>query len=314
MRGRAMSRRTTPLANMIIDTWKKMPTMGPNHRNKRVLIFCLLAWLMIVLGTYLIVRISIGQVKRNISQSGIAMATGFSNKVSLPLLERDMAMLSQLLHEATDNPSVVYAAIIDHKNNIVAYTNAELIMPVNKGGFARTVDRVSFWEGFAADQKKIFSFSTNVTYAGTKIGEIYLALSAIEINQFKRRFSLITMSSFGVLLLLAVVLHFTHVTLTAKRSRGPKSPLAAEEVPLGNMAHMACPLCGSHKPFTDKAVSRVNLDSFLFLRAGNGEREAARSSTSQGISLSEMGEREGLGWLKRQVIFRCTEIIRKLAA
>jgi len=291
-----------------------MPGMGPNHRNKRLLIFCLLAWLVIVLITYVIVRISIGQVKRNISQAGIAMATGFSNKVSLPLLERDMAMLSQLLHEATDNPSVVYAAIIDHKNNIVAYTNAELIMPVNKGGFARTIDRVSFWEGFAADQKKIFSFSTNVTYAGTKIGEIYLALSAIEINHFKRRFSLITISSFVALLLLAVVLHFTHLTLTAKRSRGQKSPLAAEEVPLGSMAHMACPLCGSHKPFTDEAVSRVNLDGFVFLRAENGEPGAARNSTSQGISLSEIGEREGLGWLKRQVIFRCTEIIRKLAA
>ena len=299
---------------MIIDTWKKMPPVGLSRRNKRVLLLCLLAWLMIVLITYVIVRISIGQLKRNISQSGIAMATGFSNKVSLPLLERDMAILSQLLHEATDNPSVVYAAIIDHKNNIVAYTNAELIMPVNKGGFARTIDRVSFWEGFAADRQKIFSFSTNVTYSGTKIGEIYLALSAIEINHFNRRFSLITMSSFAALLLLAVVLHFSRLTLTAKRPRGPKSPLAAEEVPLGNMAHMACPLCGSHKPFTDKAVSRVNLDGFVFLRAGNGEPGAARSSTSQGISLSEIGEREGLGWLKRQVIFRCTEIIRKLAA
>jgi uncharacterized membrane protein affecting hemolysin expression len=314
MIGHSMSRRENPSANTLVDIWKKMLGMGPNHRNKRVLIFCLLAWLMIVLVTYVIVRISIGQVKRNISQSGIAMATGFSNEVSLPLLERDMAMLSRLLHEATDNPSVVYAAIIDHKNNIVAYTNAELIMPVNKGGFARTIDRVSFWEGFAADQKKIFSFSTNVTYAGTKIGEIYLALSAIEINHFKRRFSLITISSLGGLLLLAVLLHFSHLSLTAKRSRGQKSPLAAEEVPLGNMAHMACPLCGSHKPFTDEAVSRVNLDGFVFLRAANGEPGAARSSTSQGISLSEIGEREGLGWLKRQVIFRCTEIIRKLAA
>ena len=291
-----------------------MPLLRLNRRNKRVLTWCFLAWLMIVLVTYVIVRINVGRVKLNISQSGIAMATGFSNKVSLPLLERDMAMLSQSLHEARDDPSVVYAAIIDHKNNIVAYTNAELIMPVNKGGFARTIDRVSFWEGFAADQEKIFSFSTNVTYAGTKIGEIYLALSATEINQFNRRFSLITMSSFGVLLLLAVVLHFTHLTFTAKRSGGQEGPLAAEEVPLENMAHMACPLCGSHKPFTDEAVSRVNLDSFVFLRTGNGEREAARRSTSQGISLSEMGEREGLAWLKRQVIFRCTEIIRKLAA
>jgi uncharacterized membrane protein affecting hemolysin expression len=309
-----VSRWENPLANMVIDIWKKMLGMGPNHRNKRVLIFCLLAWLMIVLITYVIVRINIGRVKRDISQSGIAMATGFSTKVSLPLLERDVAMLSQLLHEATDNPSIVYAAIIDHKNNIVAYTNAELIMPVNKGGFARTVNRVSFWEGFAADQKKIFSFSTDVTYAGTKIGEIYLALSAVEINQFKRRFSVITISSLGVFLLLAVVLSLTDVTLTAKRPRGQQGPLRAEQVPLKKMAHMACPLCGSQKPFSDKAVSRVNLEGFLFLRAGNGEPGAAGSSKSQGISLTDLGETEGLEWLKRQVIFRCTEIIRKLAA
>jgi len=312
--GHSVSRRKNPLANMVVDIWKKMPGMGPNHRNKRVLIFCLLAWLMIVLITYVIVRINVGRVKHDISQSGIAMATGFSTKVSLPLLERDVAMLSQLLHEATDNPSVVYAAIIDHKNNIVAYTNAELIMPVNKGGFARTINRVSFWEGFAADQEKIFSFSTNVTYAGTKIGEIYLALSAIEINQFKRRFSVITMSSFGVLFLLAVVLSLSDVTLTAKGSRGPQGLLRAERVPLKKIAHVACPLCGSHKPFTDDVVSRVNLDGFVFLGPGNGEPGTAESATSQGISLREMGETEGLEWLKRQVIFRCTEIIRKLAA
>jgi hypothetical protein len=30
--------------------------------------------------------------------------------------------------------------------------------------------------------------------------------------------------------------------------------------------------------------------------------------------LTDLGETEGLEWLKRQVIFRCTEIIRKLAA
>ena len=153
-----------------------------------------------------------------------------------------------------------------------------------------------------------------LTYAGTKIGEIYLALSAAEINQFKRRFSVITMSSLGVLLLLAVVLSFSDVTLTAKGSRGQQDPLRAEQVPLKKMAHMACPLCGSQKPFTDEAVSRVNLESFLFLRAGNGEPGAAGSLKSQGISLTDLGETEGLEWLKRQVIFRCTEIIRKLAA
>jgi hypothetical protein len=153
-----------------------------------------------------------------------------------------------------------------------------------------------------------------LTYAGTKIGEIYLALSAAEINQFKRRFSVITMSSLGVLLLLAVVLSLGDVTLTAKGSRGQQDPLRAEQVPLKKMAHMACPLCGSQKPFTDEAVSRVNLEGFLFLRAGNGEPGAAGSSKSQGISLTDLGGTEALEWLKRQVIFRCTEIIRKLAA
>jgi hypothetical protein len=313
MTGHSMWRRKNPLWKFLVYTREKMLGMGPNHRNKRVLMFCLLAWLLLVLITYGIVRISIGRVKRNISQSGIAMATAFSEKVGMPLLERDMATLSRLLHEATDNPSIVYAAIIDHKNNIVAYTNAELIMPVNKGAFARTIDRVSFWEGFAADRKKIFSFSTNVTYAGTNIGEIYLALSAIEINHFKHRFSLITISSFGVLLLLAVVLSFSDLTLTAKGSRGPKSALRAGHVPLGKTSHMACPLCGLDKPFTHEAVSRVNLDGFVCLRAGDGEPGTAKSSKSEGMSLTDIGETEGLGWLKRQVVFRCTEIIRKLA-
>jgi hypothetical protein len=92
---------------------------------------------------YMITAIKISRVRQTINQSGVEMAQVFSSRASLPLLKLDMPTLSALLSESTSGSDIVYAAIVDHKNNIIAYTNVELITSIMKEG-ARTVDQVSF--------------------------------------------------------------------------------------------------------------------------------------------------------------------------
>ena len=254
----------------------------------------------------------ISRVRKTISQSGVEMAKVFSSRVSLPLLELDMPTLSALLSEATSKSDIVYAAIVDHKNNIMAYTNVELIMSIKKEG-ALTVDQVTFWEGDSSDYKRIVSFSSDVIYAETKIGEIYLAISAAEIDKFEKRFGFGALSSFTILLFVTIVLYYKEVrSIVSKLRAGYRSQAGSRGI-LAEMTSIACPLCGTNKPFSQEVFNCINLNRFKIIRSTNSELKPEGSDKSKDIFLSEIAKRKDLGWLKRQVIVRCIEIIKKLA-
>jgi len=308
MRVAEIMSRSKRVSNALTDVWYRILALRLSGRSKSRLIWVFSGWLTVLVLICLIGSIKLGQLKDDISQSGTSLAKLFAGQVSLPLLQRDMETLSTILNNTTSRTDVLYAAIIDHKNNIMAYTNPELIMPVNKGSLARMVDGVSFWEGLSVDQQKIISFSTNVTYSRTKIGEVYLALSAAKIGNWKNRIGLIAIASFVIFSLVGAAPHFKR---TWRNLCSKKHP--TQQVPIQGIANMECPLCGSDKPFSERAISHVNMDRLMFLQPKNGEPFDKYTLQSHGISLSEMAERQDLGWLKRQVIFRCTEIIRKVA-
>jgi len=295
-------------SNALTDTWNKTLELPLIKNNKKWWIYLFSAWFMLLIIVCLILGDKVDQLRKDINRSGISLAKSFAGQASLPLLERDMEALSATLKDTTSRPDVLYAAIIDHQNNIVAYTNPELIMPVNKGGLARTIDGVSFWKGLSADQAGIISFSTNVSYSKVKIGEVYLALSAAELGNWKGNIGLIVIASFAMFLLVGVVFHFQ-----GRRPNFRDRQHASPQAPVPDTASMQCPLCGSEKLFSEHAVSHANMDRLVFLRPQNDRPANKSGSQSKGISFLEMADRQELRWLKRQVIFRCTEIIKKLA-
>ena len=239
------------------------------------------------------------------------MAKVFSSRVSLPLLELDMPTLSALLAEATDNSDIVYAAIVDHKNNIIAYTNVELIMSIVKEG-VRTFDQVSFWEGNSSDHKKIINFSSDVIYAETNIGEIYLAISAAEIDKFKKLFALGALSSFTVLLFVIIVLYYKNFRLIGSKLRAAYISQACSSNTFAETTCISCPLCGTNQPFSHEVFNCTNLNRFRIIQSANSKLKPGVSDKSKDVFLSEIDRRKDLGWLKRQVIVQCIEIIKKL--
>ncbi|MEA3457740.1 MAG: hypothetical protein U9R21_03590, partial [Candidatus Thermoplasmatota archaeon] len=281
------------------------------QKNRSRLILCFLVWWMCIAVFYMITVSKISRVRKTISQSGVEMAKVFSSRVSLPLLELDMPTLSALLNKATSKSDIVYAAIVDHKNNIMAYTNVELIMSIKKEG-ALTVDQVTFWKGDSSAYKRIVSFSSDVIYAETKIGEIYLAISAAEIDKFEKRFSFGALSSFTILLFVIIVLYYKEVrSIVSKLRAGYRSQAGSRGV-FAETTRIACPLCGTNKTFSKKVFNYINLDRFRIIRSTNSELKLGGSDKSKDIFLSEIAKRKDLGWLKRQVIVRCIEIIKKL--
>ncbi|MDL1967300.1 MAG: hypothetical protein LWW97_01810 [Deltaproteobacteria bacterium] len=280
-------------------------------KNRNRLILCIVVWWMCIAVFYMITASKISRVGKTISQSGVEMAKAFSSSVSLPLLELDMPTLSALLSEATSNSDIVYAAIIDHKNNIVAYTNVELIMSAMNES-TRTVDQVSFWEGNSYDHKKNINFFSDVTYAETKIGEIYLAFSAAEIDKFKKRFGSVALSSFTIMLLVIIVLYYKELRSIVSKLRVAYRTQAGSMGIFVETTCIVCPLCGTNQPFSQEVFNCINLNKFKIIRSTNSELKPERSDKSKDIFLSEIAKRKDLGWLKRQVIVRCIEIIKKL--
>ena len=241
------------------------------------------------------------------------MAGVFSSRAGLPLLELDMPTLSALLSDSTSSSDIVYAAVVDYKNNVIAYTNVELIMSVKKKG-ALTVDQVSFWEGDSSDYKRIVNFSSDVTYAGTKIGEIYLAISAAEIDKLKRRFGFVALSSFTIMLLVIIVLYYKELRSIVGKLRAAYRSQAGSKGIFAETTCIACPLCGTNKPFSQEVFNCINLNRSRIIRSTNSELKPGGSDKSKDIFLSEIAKRKDLSGLKRQVIVRCIEIIKKLTA
>ena len=280
-------------------------------KKSRIFLSVAIWWLVIVIG-YVMISFKIEKFKNHVTQSGVALLHEVIRKTSLPLLERDVTSLRKILQDVEKRPGVSYASIMDHKNKIIAYTDPNQLVPLKSERVSRS-DHVSFWESSSSGHSRTINFSTDIIYAATQIGKFYLSYSADWINRMRYGFILISISSFVILVLVLTGLYFkdlrpiTGAWKTRYRLKGSFDPGLFEH------SNMSCPLCGAEQPFSQECFSDINLDKFLFVKSMRDGFNPSGIRPLKGIRLSEVSNREDLGWLKRQVILRCTEIIKKLA-
>jgi len=280
--------------------------------KKSRLFLCLAIWWLVVVIGYVIISFKIEKIKNHITQSGVALLHEVNGKISSPLLERDVTSLRKILQDVEKRSGVSYASIIDHKNKIIAYTDPNQLLPV-KSDRVSSSDHVSFWEGSSNRHSRVINFSTDIIYAGTRIGKFYLSYSADWINRIRYGFIIIVISSFIILVLVLTGLYsrgLRSITGALKTRYASKVPF---DLKIFENSNMSCPLCGAEQPFSRERFSDINLDKFLIVKSVQDGSNPVRFRPLKGIGLSEVSNREDLVWLKRQVIFRCTEIIKKLA-
>jgi len=280
-------------------------------KTSRFLLCVAIWWLVLAIG-YMIISYKIDKFKNDITRTGVAFLQEVTGIISLSLLEYDLKSLRKILQDVEKKPGVLYASIIDHKNKIVAYTDSGQLIPDKSKSVSRS-DHVFFWEGSSVCHSRIINFSTDLTYAGTKIGEIFLTFSAALLNRMKYGFILTAISSFIILLLVLTGLYFkgfkpiTHA-LKTRYSKKLTFPLGFSE-----SSNIACPLCGIEQTFSRERFTDINLDKFLIIQSAQNVSEPDQFRPPRGISLSEIANREDLVWLKRQVVLRCIEIIKRLS-
>ena len=207
---------------------------------------------------------------------------------------------------------MVHASVMDHQNEIVAFTGAEQVMPATNPEEHSGRD-VSFWESELPDHKKIFGFASDVSYSGTTIGRIQIALSAEEPVRIRNQFLIVAVLTCVILLLLiASFRYYPGIWVNPMRYMSAFRRNHLSEGALESSV-VTCPLCGTQNPFSRELFKRSNFGRLLIVRPSSNKSGPGGDADLKGMRLSDLAGRDDLLWLKRQIVLRCAEIIKKLA-
>ena len=280
--------------------------------NWRYVFVGVVVWWLVMLIAYSLLSLRVNHLKNRLTKTGIELTTDLADLVSLPLLERDSQSIHRLLTEAAGKPGVFYASVVDHRNKVVAFTGTGHLMP-DMTPTARSVEKVTIREGGFASHANIVNFVSDITYAGTKIGELFIGLSTPGAIKTRKIFALIAVGSGLLLLLLVILLRYQSIRETVKKIL-PSTPSTARIETDAQGAPIACPLCGTRKPLSAALFKQSNLDPHL-----KGGLTTQNVNMSPGVAGSEKNAQtrscsDDLLWLKRRIVLRCAEIIKKLTA
>ena len=162
-------------------------------RNKKVVIVCLIFWLVINLGGFLIYRNNTAGMKDDFYQNEVSATQSLSVKTAPSLLEKDMLSLNVAIREFSQKENVAFVAILDHKMQVIAHSDPEMVnrplMSLQNMEHAKTIDGILIETGKGGDdQKPLISPSKDIEYSGVKIGRVYYVISSIELNKALSRF------------------------------------------------------------------------------------------------------------------------------
>ena len=280
--------------------------------NWRYVFVGVVVWWLIMLIVYSLLSLRVNHLKNRLTKTGIELTTELADLVSLPLLEKDSQSIHRLLTETAEKPGVTYASVVDHRNKVVAFTGTGHLMP-DMTPTARSVENVSIREGGFASHAKFVNFVSDITYAGTTIGELFIGLSAPGAVKTRHIFAIIAVLS-GLLLLIWVILFRYQSIREALIKILPATPLTANIEADAQNARIACPLCGTRKPLSATLFKPSGLDPHLTGGLTTQKNIINRKIVSSEKNAQTPGASDDVSWLKQRIILRCAEIIKQLTA
>ena len=278
--------------------------------NWRYVLVGVVVWWLLLLIAYSLLSLRVNHLKNRLTKTGSELTTELADLVSLPLLEKDTPSIHRLLTDAAGRPGVFYASVVDHRNKVVAFTGTGHLMP-DMTPKARRIEKVTIREGGFASFANIINFVSDITYAGTKIGEIFIGMSTSGAVQTRKIFTIIAVVSGLLLLLLIVLFRYQSIRETLTKIV-PAIPAAVEIKTDAKNNPVACPLCGTRKPLSATLFKRSNLDTHL--NCGLTTQHINHGVASSQKDTQTHSVPDDLLWLKRRIILRCADIIKKLTA
>ena len=275
----------------------------------------LLIWILILLAAYLIMTFQLNRRNDDTRQRGIAVTQELSDQIRVPLLEKDIPGVQALLRAAHKETDAIYASVSDHGGQIIAYTGAENFVPrTDEGKDSSPSDDVAYLEGLLKSHQKVFRFTADVFFSGTRIGEVVMALSALDADHIRNGFQLAALIGALAFTLLFVAVRFnTRVDRVNRMETKLQAATTADESEARSITTVICPLCGTHKPFSRDVFRRTKFQKLVDVGTSKDTTGINMLVDEDGIDLLALSHRKDLSGLKRQVIRRCLEIVKKLS-
>ncbi len=142
--------------------------------NKKALAAMLVCWCLVVFGGYILLD-SLGIRQSSALLNDYAtIAEAFANQSAPMLLEEDVLGLNRTVNEFDKTHEVLFAAIMNHENRVVAHTEAEKFNQTYDGLLdAAAFDKIGdvmVQSGFLKGGTEAITFAQNITYSGVRIG------------------------------------------------------------------------------------------------------------------------------------------------
>ncbi|NIU58909.1 MAG: hypothetical protein GWN67_21765, partial [Phycisphaerae bacterium] len=114
-------------------------------------------------------------------QQGISETQNLESKSGPFVLEKDILSLNVAIKELQDFVDLKFAAITDHKNNILAHTNPNLMnrkfAPLQDEKPIYTVNGIKIASGISPDKTAVVGFFKNIVFSDVEIGKVCIAVS-----------------------------------------------------------------------------------------------------------------------------------------
>jgi len=208
-------------------------------------------WLQVTIAITMVIVITITTIsmsflKRQEQQlhfysgkMGLASLNYFSSNARIPLLENNVLMLNNLIKNALENESIVYALIVDRTQTIKAHTEHkkidsklerfESVTNINKTG------KAVYFTHITSDGKKILNITTPIKFNNIELGAVHVGVSLNFVEEAIAHDRKVILFTSSYILFFAIII----AVLLGIRFSRPISELvkATEEISKGNYSH-----------------------------------------------------------------------------
>ena len=189
------------------------------ERNRRQFAICLAIWLIINFSGFLFYHYAFENRNDAFYQQGLSETQTLESKSGPFVLEKDILSLNVAVKELHNLDNLKFAAITDHKNNILAHTNADMMNqkfePLPNEKAIDTLDGIKITSGISADKTSVVGFFKNIVFSDVEIGKVCVVLSAANLNGDLNRLRFLYLS--GVVL--TIILLGTSLFLLDRRAK-----------------------------------------------------------------------------------------------
>jgi uncharacterized membrane protein affecting hemolysin expression len=157
------------------------------ERNRKQVAICLAIWLLINFTGYLFYHYTFERRNELFFQQGITETQNLESKSGPFVLEKDILSLNVAVKELQDINDLKFAAITDHKNNILAHTNPNLMNrkfePLQDEKPIDTSNGIKIISGISPDKTAVVGFFKNIVFSDVEIGKVCIAVSTANLNR-----------------------------------------------------------------------------------------------------------------------------------